>query len=49
VTDRGLASLEVTARTLDILGVAGLGRAIFSEVGPNPNKRNLTALYLAAL
>ena len=43
VTDRGLASLEVTARTLDILEEAGLGRGIFSQVDPNPNEINLAA------
>ena len=43
VTDRGLAALPVTARTLDILEAAGLGRAIFAEVDPNPNEVNLAA------
>lgn len=43
VTDRGLAALPVTARALDILDAAGLGRAVFSEVDPNPNERNLAA------
>ncbi len=41
VTDRGLATLPVTASTLDILDAAGLGRAIFNEVDPNPNEANL--------
>lgn len=41
VTDRGLASLPITARALDILEAGGLGRAIFAEVDPNPNDRNL--------
>ena len=41
VTDRGLASLPVTAQTLDIMEAAGLGRAMFSDVEPNPNDRNL--------
>jgi len=41
VTDRGLAHVEITARTLDILEQAGLGRAIFAEVDPNPNEINL--------
>ncbi|TDK41335.1 iron-containing alcohol dehydrogenase [Antarcticimicrobium luteum] len=43
VTDKGLASLPVTQATLDILEAAGLGRAIFSEVDPNPNEKNLAA------
>ncbi len=41
VTDKGLASLPITAATLDLLDAAGLGRAMFSEVDPNPNERNL--------
>ena len=43
VTDRGLASMEITTRTLGILDAAGLGRAIFAEVDPNPNEKNLEA------
>ncbi|WP_422371718.1 iron-containing alcohol dehydrogenase [Hoeflea sp.] len=43
VTDRGLASLPITAQALDLLEAAGLGRAIFSEVDPNPNELNLAA------
>ena len=43
VTDRGLASLPITAATLDILEAAGLGRALFAEVDPNPNELNLAA------
>ena len=43
VTDRGLAALPVTAKALDILDAAGLGRALFSDVDPNPNERNLAA------
>lgn len=43
VTDRGLATLPVTAQALDILGAAGLGRALFSDVDPNPNEANLAA------
>ena len=41
VTDRGLAGLPVTQRALDILEAGGLGRAIFSDVDPNPNETNL--------
>ncbi|MCB9994629.1 MAG: iron-containing alcohol dehydrogenase [Hyphomicrobiaceae bacterium] len=43
VTDRGLASLPITQNALDILEKAGLGRAMFSEVDPNPNELNLEA------
>ena len=43
VTDRGLATLPVTARTLDIMAAAGLGRAMFAEVDPNPNEKNMEA------
>ncbi|GGE43309.1 iron-containing alcohol dehydrogenase [Actibacterium pelagium] len=43
VTDRGLAGLPVTAQTLDVMEAAGLGRAIFSDVDPNPNEKNLSA------
>jgi alcohol dehydrogenase class IV len=43
VTDRGLANLPITAATLDLLDAAGLGRAIFADVDPNPNEINLQA------
>lgn len=43
VTDKGLANLPITQATLDLLDAAGLGRAMFSEVDPNPNEINLTA------
>jgi len=43
VTDRALASLPITAQALDTLDGAGLGRAVFHEVDPNPNDRNLAA------
>lgn len=43
VTDRGLAPLPVTQSALDILDAAGLGRALFAEVDPNPNEVNLAA------
>ncbi len=43
VTDRGLADLAITARALDILEGAGLGRALFAEVDPNPTDKNLAA------
>ena len=43
VTDKALASLPITAQALDILDAAGLGRAIFSDVDPNPNEHNMAA------
>ena len=43
VTDRVLATLPITASTLDLMASAGLGRAIFSDVDPNPNEHNLAA------
>ena len=50
VTDKALASLPITTAALDNLDAAGLGRAVFSEVDPNPNEKNMTdgiAVYLA--
>lgn len=43
VTDRGLASMAITTKTLDLLEAAGLGRAMFSDVDPNPNEKNAEA------
>ncbi len=43
VTDRGLAGMDITTRTLDLLEAAGLGRAIFADVDPNPNENNAAA------
>ena len=43
ITDRGLAKLEITARTLNLLDAAGLGRAIFAEVDTNPDEKNAYA------
>ncbi|KPA23662.1 1,3-propanediol dehydrogenase [Shimia sp. SK013] len=43
ITDRGLADMEITTRTLDLLEAAGLGRAIFADVDPNPNEKNAEA------
>tara|TARA_R110002110_G_scaffold19919_17_gene81579 strand:+ start:1392 stop:2537 length:1146 start_codon:yes stop_codon:yes gene_type:complete len=40
VTDRGLAAMPITTRTLDLLETAGLGRAMFADVDPNPTDRN---------
>ena len=49
VTDKALASLPITAEALDVLDKAGLGRAVFSDVDPNPNEANMAdgiAVYL---
>jgi alcohol dehydrogenase class IV len=43
VTDRGLAPLPITAAALDVLAGAGLGRAVFAEVDPNPTEANMAA------
>lgn len=43
VTDRGLAPLPITQQVLDLMAAAGLGRAVFSEVDPNPNENNVAA------
>ena len=40
ITDRGLADMEITTKTLDLLAAAGLGRALFADVDPNPNEKN---------
>lgn len=40
VTDRGLATMEITTRTLDLMDQAGLGRAMFADVDPNPTDLN---------
>ena len=43
VTDRGLSTMPITKNALDILDAAGLGRAMFAEVDPNPSDKNLEA------
>lgn len=43
VTDKGLASLPITTEVLDLLQAEGLGRAMFSDVDPNPSDINLDA------
>ncbi|MDO5529949.1 MAG: iron-containing alcohol dehydrogenase [Paracoccus sp. (in: a-proteobacteria)] len=43
VTDRALSTLPITASALDLLDAAGLGRAMFSEVDPNPHEGNMEA------
>ncbi|WP_306110542.1 MULTISPECIES: iron-containing alcohol dehydrogenase [Roseovarius] len=41
VTDRGLKSMDITTKTLELMDAAGLGRAIFAEVDPNPSDANV--------
>ncbi|SCY66359.1 iron-containing alcohol dehydrogenase [Paracoccus tibetensis] len=41
VTDKALATLPITTNARDILDGAGLGRAMFCEVDPNPTERNM--------
>ncbi len=43
VTDRGLANLPITSNTLALLEQAGLGNALFADVDPNPDEKNLAA------
>jgi alcohol dehydrogenase class IV len=43
VTNRALAALPIVDETLDLMAVAGLGRAVFFEVDPNPTEHNLAA------
>lgn len=43
ITDRGLANMGITTQTLDLLEAAGLNRAIFADVDPNPNEKNAAA------
>lgn len=43
VTDRGLASMDITAKTRDLMEAGGLGNALFADVDPNPNEMNVEA------
>lgn len=43
VTDRGLAIMDITTKTLGLMEAAGLGRAMFFDVDPNPNEKNAAA------
>ncbi|MCJ8310514.1 MAG: iron-containing alcohol dehydrogenase [Rhizobiaceae bacterium] len=43
VTDRGLAEMDITKRTLALMEKAGLGSALFSEVDSNPSDKNADA------
>ncbi|MEM9148740.1 MAG: iron-containing alcohol dehydrogenase [Pseudomonadota bacterium] len=49
VTDRGLASLEITQQALALMASAGLAPGVFSEVDPNPNDVNLREGVMAYL
>ncbi|MEL6436044.1 MAG: iron-containing alcohol dehydrogenase [Pseudomonadota bacterium] len=40
VTDRGLASMDITSRTLAFLKDAGLDVGVFADVDPNPSDKN---------
>jgi len=40
VTDKGLASMGITGRTIVLMEEAGLGNAVFSDVDPNPTDKN---------
>jgi len=41
ITDRGLATMDITARTLGFLEAEGFGRAMFSRVDANPTDMNV--------
>lgn len=41
VTDKGLAAMDITSRTLDLMETSGLGRGMFSDVDPNPDDTNV--------
>ena len=43
ITDRGLADMDITKSTLDLLERSGIGRMLFAEVDPNPSDINLEA------
>lgn len=43
VTDKGLANLPITEDALNRLEDAGLGRAVFAQVDPNPTEENVIA------
>ncbi len=50
VTDSGLVNLPIVATALDVLEKGGMGRAMFSEVEPNPDELSLEkglAMYKA--
>ena len=43
ITDKGLSDLPITSKTLQLMKEAGLGDALFSNVDPNPNEKNLNS------
>lgn len=43
ITDKGLCNLPITSKTLQLMKEAGLGDALFSNVDPNPNEKNLNS------
>jgi 4-hydroxybutyrate dehydrogenase len=43
ITDKGLSNLPITSKTLQLMKEAGLGEALFSNVDPNPNEKNLNS------
>ncbi len=43
ITDKGLAAAPITKTALVVMDKAGLGRAIFADVDPNPNEANMAA------
>ena len=43
ITDRGLACMKITLKTLDLLEAVGLSPAMFANVDPNPNEKNAEA------
>ncbi|RPE71989.1 4-hydroxybutyrate dehydrogenase/hypothetical protein [Pacificibacter maritimus] len=47
ITDRGLGAMQITKDTLTLLEAAGLGAALFCDVDPNPNEKNVTAGLVA--
>lgn len=43
VTDRGLAEMDITTKTLALMEEADLGNSVFSDVDPNPSDKNVEA------
>ena len=43
ITDKGLSNLPITSKTLQLMKEAGFGDALFSNVDPNPNEKNLNS------
>ncbi len=43
VTDRGLATMDITIKAQELLSAAGLGGDIFCDVDANPNDQNVRA------